>query len=255
MWGRLKWFHEFSGCFACLAAWCVHQLGGSLNPTIKGLEEAPHVSRVKSPLRAEGAVNTSTPTSPTHSVFTYPPESHHAGINSNAAAVGSLWKQTGFFFPSTEENPQSCSVTTIQEDGLRRHHLVWGGGKQHSSLSWLLRALCPRGWKCSREFFGRNVFFLCDLKLQKSGKDFSPWSESDGPSPLHVPLTWKMFFTFQLIEKLKLILLETPSCDLESRTITQHQGSILRLQELLSQKVDVATELLLRVRVVFLLQH
>lgn len=65
----------------------------------------------------------------------------------------------------------------------------------------------------------------------------------------------KIFFTFQLIEKLKLILLETPSCDLGDRTVAQHQESILRLQELLSLKVDMATELLLRVRVVFLLQH
>ncbi|XP_028747617.2 dynein intermediate chain CFAP94, axonemal isoform X2 [Peromyscus leucopus] len=56
----------------------------------------------------------------------------------------------------------------------------------------------------------------------------------------------KSKLVLSLIEKLKLILLETPSCDLESRTIAQHQGSILRLQELLSQKVDVATELLLR---------
>lgn len=64
-----------------------------------------------------------------------------------------------------------------------------------------------------------------------------------------------LFFTFQLIEKLKLILLETPPSDLDNRTVLQHQGSILRLQELLSLKVNVATELLLRVRAVSLLQH
>lgn len=63
------------------------------------------------------------------------------------------------------------------------------------------------------------------------------------------------FFTFQLIEKLKLILLETPSCDLDKSTVLQYQGSILRLQELLSLKVNVATELLLRVRAVYLSQH
>ncbi|XP_051011544.1 dynein axonemal intermediate chain 7 isoform X2 [Acomys russatus] len=56
----------------------------------------------------------------------------------------------------------------------------------------------------------------------------------------------KSKLVLSLIEKLKLILLETPSCDLNNRTILQHQGSILRLQELLSLKVDVATELLLR---------
>lgn len=65
----------------------------------------------------------------------------------------------------------------------------------------------------------------------------------------------EILFTFQLIKKLKLILLEMPSCDLGDKMVAQHQGSILRLQELLSQKVDVATELLLRVRVVFLLRH
>lgn len=63
------------------------------------------------------------------------------------------------------------------------------------------------------------------------------------------------FFTFQLIEKLKLILLETPSCDLDKSIVLQYQGSILRLQELLSLKVNVATELLLRVRAVYLSQH
>ncbi|KAL1775914.1 CASC1 isoform X2 [Sigmodon hispidus] len=56
----------------------------------------------------------------------------------------------------------------------------------------------------------------------------------------------KSKLVLSLIEKLKLILLETPSGDLERRTVVQHQGSILRLQELLSQKVDIATELLLR---------
>ncbi|XP_040599528.1 dynein intermediate chain CFAP94, axonemal isoform X2 [Mesocricetus auratus] len=56
----------------------------------------------------------------------------------------------------------------------------------------------------------------------------------------------KSKLVLSLIEKLKLILLETPLCDLEHRTVVQHQGSILRLQDLLSLKVDVATELLLR---------
>ncbi|CAO2607158.1 Dynein axonemal intermediate chain 7, partial [Lemmus lemmus] len=56
----------------------------------------------------------------------------------------------------------------------------------------------------------------------------------------------KSKLVLSLIKKMKLILLETPSCDLEDRMVAQHQGSILRLQELLSLKVDVATELLLR---------
>uniref|UniRef100_F7FKY0 Dynein axonemal intermediate chain 7 n=1 Tax=Rattus norvegicus TaxID=10116 RepID=F7FKY0_RAT len=56
----------------------------------------------------------------------------------------------------------------------------------------------------------------------------------------------KSKLVLSLIEKLKLILLETPSCDLDKSTVLQYQGSILRLQELLSLKVNVATELLLR---------
>ncbi|XP_028613333.1 protein CASC1 isoform X1 [Grammomys surdaster] len=56
----------------------------------------------------------------------------------------------------------------------------------------------------------------------------------------------KSKLVLSLIEKLKLILLETPSSDLDSKTTLQHQGFILRLQELLGMKVNVATELLLR---------
>ncbi|GAB1291427.1 Dynein axonemal intermediate chain 7 [Apodemus speciosus] len=46
----------------------------------------------------------------------------------------------------------------------------------------------------------------------------------------------KSKLVLSLIEKLKLILLETPSCDMDSKTVLQHQGTILRLQELLSMK-------------------
>ncbi|XP_024903124.1 protein CASC1 isoform X7 [Pteropus alecto] len=49
-----------------------------------------------------------------------------------------------------------------------------------------------------------------------------------------------------LIEKLKLILLETPPYDLQDKNITQYQGSILELQELLHLKFNIATEILLR---------
>ncbi|KAK1341309.1 hypothetical protein QTO34_017713 [Cnephaeus nilssonii] len=49
-----------------------------------------------------------------------------------------------------------------------------------------------------------------------------------------------------LIDKLKLILLETPSNDLQEKSIVQYQGSIVELQELLHLKFNVATELLLR---------
>ncbi|KAB1254190.1 Protein CASC1 [Camelus dromedarius] len=50
----------------------------------------------------------------------------------------------------------------------------------------------------------------------------------------------------QLIERLKLILLETPPYDLQDKNIAQYQGSILELQELLHLKFNIATEILLR---------
>uniref|UniRef100_A0A8C0ZSJ6 Dynein axonemal intermediate chain 7 n=1 Tax=Castor canadensis TaxID=51338 RepID=A0A8C0ZSJ6_CASCN len=56
----------------------------------------------------------------------------------------------------------------------------------------------------------------------------------------------KSKLVLSLIEKLKLILLEAPPCDLESKNIIQYQRSILQLQELLHLKFNVATEILLR---------
>ncbi|XP_070266638.1 dynein axonemal intermediate chain 7 isoform X3 [Myotis yumanensis] len=49
-----------------------------------------------------------------------------------------------------------------------------------------------------------------------------------------------------LIDRLKLILLETPSHDLQEKSIVQYQGSIVELRELLHLKFNIATELLLR---------
>ncbi|ELK24706.1 Cancer susceptibility candidate protein 1 like protein [Myotis davidii] len=49
-----------------------------------------------------------------------------------------------------------------------------------------------------------------------------------------------------LIDRLKLILLETPSHDLQEKSIMQYQGSIVELRELLHLKFNIATELLLR---------
>ncbi|XP_071466153.1 dynein axonemal intermediate chain 7 isoform X4 [Marmota flaviventris] len=49
-----------------------------------------------------------------------------------------------------------------------------------------------------------------------------------------------------LIEKLKLILMETPPFDLQEQNVIQYQGSILQLQELLHLKFNKATEILLR---------
>ncbi|XP_032711131.1 protein CASC1 isoform X4 [Lontra canadensis] len=56
----------------------------------------------------------------------------------------------------------------------------------------------------------------------------------------------KSKLVLNLIEKLKLILLETPPYDLEDKNIKQYQGSILELQELLHLKFNIATEILLR---------
>ncbi|XP_070309894.1 dynein axonemal intermediate chain 7 isoform X7 [Odocoileus virginianus] len=56
----------------------------------------------------------------------------------------------------------------------------------------------------------------------------------------------KSKLVLNLIEKLKLILLETPPYDLQRKNIIQYQGSILELQELLHLKFNRATEILLR---------
>ncbi|XP_069441633.1 dynein axonemal intermediate chain 7 isoform X4 [Ovis canadensis] len=56
----------------------------------------------------------------------------------------------------------------------------------------------------------------------------------------------KSKLVLNLIEKLKLILLETPPYDLQGKNIIQYQGSILELQELLHLKFNRATEILLR---------
>ncbi|VFV31862.1 Hypothetical predicted protein [Lynx pardinus] len=56
----------------------------------------------------------------------------------------------------------------------------------------------------------------------------------------------KSKLVLNLIEKLRLLLLQTPSYDLEDKTIIQYRGSILELQELLHLKFNVATERLLR---------
>ncbi|XP_008581865.1 PREDICTED: protein CASC1 isoform X3 [Galeopterus variegatus] len=56
----------------------------------------------------------------------------------------------------------------------------------------------------------------------------------------------KSKLVLNLIEKLKLILLETPPYDLQDKNIIQYRGSILQLQELLQLKFNVATEILLR---------
>ncbi|XP_013366900.1 PREDICTED: protein CASC1 isoform X2 [Chinchilla lanigera] len=56
----------------------------------------------------------------------------------------------------------------------------------------------------------------------------------------------KSKLVLQLIEKLKLMLLETPTYNLRDKNIIQYEGSILELQELLHLKFNIATEILLR---------
>uniref|UniRef100_A0A673VA93 Dynein axonemal intermediate chain 7 n=1 Tax=Suricata suricatta TaxID=37032 RepID=A0A673VA93_SURSU len=56
----------------------------------------------------------------------------------------------------------------------------------------------------------------------------------------------KSKLVLNLIEKLRLLLLQMPSYGLEDKTIKQYQGSILELQELLHLKFNTATEILLR---------
>ncbi|XP_072621832.1 dynein axonemal intermediate chain 7 isoform X3 [Vulpes vulpes] len=56
----------------------------------------------------------------------------------------------------------------------------------------------------------------------------------------------KSKLVLNLIEKLKLILLETPPYYLEDKNIIQYQGSILEMQELLHLTFNIATEILLR---------
>ncbi|XP_075409164.1 dynein axonemal intermediate chain 7 [Tenrec ecaudatus] len=56
----------------------------------------------------------------------------------------------------------------------------------------------------------------------------------------------KSKLVLNLIEKLKLILLETPLYDLQDKDVKQHEGSIEELKELLHAKFNVATGLLLR---------
>ncbi|XP_021114740.1 protein CASC1 isoform X1 [Heterocephalus glaber] len=56
----------------------------------------------------------------------------------------------------------------------------------------------------------------------------------------------KSKLVLQLIEKLKLMLLETAPRDLRDKNIIQYEGSISQLQELLHLKFNIATEILLR---------
>ncbi|XP_045144418.1 dynein axonemal intermediate chain 7 [Echinops telfairi] len=106
-------------------------------------------------------------------------------------------------------------------------------------------------------------------KLKKENRLLSQWKhyiQCDGSPDPSVPQEMNTFIslwkeetseTFEeviqksklvlnLIEKLTLILLETPSYDLQDKNVKQYEGSIEELKELLHAKFNVATGLLLR---------
>uniref|UniRef100_A0A8C5ZUI8 Dynein axonemal intermediate chain 7 n=1 Tax=Marmota marmota marmota TaxID=9994 RepID=A0A8C5ZUI8_MARMA len=72
----------------------------------------------------------------------------------------------------------------------------------------------------------------------------SLWKEETNQTFMEVVEKSKL--VLRLIEKLKLILMETPPFDLQEQNVIQYQGSILQLQELLHLKFNKATEILLR---------
>lgn len=85
--------------------------------------------------------------------------------------------KTSFSYPSMEENP------VLFNNNRRSANMASAGLSWLSTgsfLSWPLRPPCLWGWTHTREFFGIDAFFLCDLKLQKSGKDTFPRSEVIG---------------------------------------------------------------------------
>ncbi|XP_010613441.1 protein CASC1 isoform X1 [Fukomys damarensis] len=106
-------------------------------------------------------------------------------------------------------------------------------------------------------------------KLKQDSRSLSQWNhyiQCDGSPDPSVPQEMNTFISLwkeetnetfetvieksklvlQLIEKLKLMLLETAPHDLREKNITQYEGSISELQELLHLKFNIATEILLR---------
>ncbi|KAM9672444.1 dynein axonemal intermediate chain 7 isoform 5-T5 [Trichechus inunguis] len=116
----------------------------------------------------------------------------------------------------------------------------------------LLEACYPEAEKLKREnrLLSRwNHYIQCDgspdpLVPQEMNTFISLWKEETNETFEEVIEKSKL--VLNLIEKLKLILLETPPYDLQDKKVKQYQGSIQELQELLHFKFNVATELLLR---------
>ncbi|XP_053777691.1 dynein axonemal intermediate chain 7 isoform X2 [Desmodus rotundus] len=92
-------------------------------------------------------------------------------------------------------------------------------------------------------------YIQCDgspdpLVSQEINTFISLWKEETNETFEEVIAKSKL--VLRLINKLKLILLETPPYALQDKNMAQYQGSILELQELLHLKFNRATEVLLR---------
>ncbi|XP_049738586.1 dynein axonemal intermediate chain 7 isoform X1 [Elephas maximus indicus] len=116
----------------------------------------------------------------------------------------------------------------------------------------LLEGCYPEAEKLKREnrLLSRwNHYIRCDgspdpLVPQEMNTFISLWKEETNETFEEVIEKSKL--VLNLIEKLKLVLLETPSYDLQDKNVNQYQESIQELQELLHFKFNVATEILLR---------
>ncbi|KAB0386706.1 hypothetical protein FD755_001662 [Muntiacus reevesi] len=117
---------------------------------------------------------------------------------------------------------------------------------------YLLEACFPEAEKLKRDdrFLSQWKHYIqCDGSpdpsiAQEMNTFITLWKEETNETLEEVIEKSKL--VLNLIEKLKLILLETPPYDLQRKNIIQYQGSILELQELLHLKFNRATEILLR---------
>ncbi|KAM5333616.1 dynein axonemal intermediate chain 7 isoform 4-T4 [Glossophaga mutica] len=116
----------------------------------------------------------------------------------------------------------------------------------------LLERCFPEAEKLKREdrLLSQWVHYIqCDGSpdpsiAQEINTFISLWKEETNENFEEVIAKSKL--VLHLINKLKLILLETSPYDLQDKNIAQYQGSILELQELLHLKFNIATEVLLR---------
>ncbi|KAM7115360.1 dynein axonemal intermediate chain 7 isoform 1-T1 [Molossus nigricans] len=117
---------------------------------------------------------------------------------------------------------------------------------------YLLEACFPEAEKLKRDqrlLTQWEHYIRCDGSpdpsiAQEINTFISLWKEETNETFEEVIAKSKL--VLHLIDKLKLILLETPPYDLQEKNIVQYQGSILELRELLHLKFNTATEILLR---------